>query len=194
MLRQGAQHGVRPSPASPMMQTPLPADARATSPWQAFARRVLYDYPPRARAAWLAITAAGTTALAWASWNLVSMSTAAAWQLALAMGLVALASSLSVKLPRSSYSLSIGDVFVFSVLATFGPAAAVLACGVDALAGTLRYSNRLSTRISTPAAGMAAMAVCAWAFELAKAVLTGQGLGVEAATMAARGRSPMPIS
>jgi diguanylate cyclase (GGDEF)-like protein/PAS domain S-box-containing protein len=158
---------------------------RATSPWQAFARRFLADYPPSARAAWLAITTAGAAALAWASWNLVSMPLAAAAPLALALGLVALASSLSVKLPRSSYSLSVGDVFVFGVLATIGPAAAVLASGIDALAGTLRYNKRLSTRVSTPAAAMAAMAVCVWAFEGAKMALARYGLGEEAATMAA---------
>jgi hypothetical protein len=120
------------------MPTPSTVIARALSPWQAFARRVLYDYPPRAQAAWLAITVAGAVALGWAAWQLAFISEAAAWPLALALGLVALASSLSIKLPRSEYSLSIGDVFVFGVLATLGPAAAVLASGVDALAGTMR--------------------------------------------------------
>ncbi len=167
------------------MPKPLTVDERAGSPWQAFANRFLFDYPPRARAAWLVITGAGAAALVWASWHLVSMSKTAAWPLGLALVLVAVASSLSIKLPRSSYSLSIGDVFVFGVLATLGPAAAVLASGIDALAGTLRYNKRLSTRLSTPAAAMAAMAVCAWAFEAAKAALARHGLGHEAATMSA---------
>ncbi|MBK9360541.1 MAG: EAL domain-containing protein [Rubrivivax sp.] len=167
-----------------MPKTPT-AGPRAASPWQAFARRVLFDYPPLARAAWLAITAAGATALGWSAWHLVSMPETAVWPLALALGLVALASSLSVKLPRSSYSLSIGDVFVFGVLATLGPAAAVLASGVDALAGTLRITRRLSSRLATPAASMAAMAVCAWAFETARSALARHGLGAESATVAA---------
>ncbi len=167
------------------MPKPLNVDARASSPWQAFARRFLWDYPPRARAVWLAITGAGAAALAWASWQLAFMSEAAAWPLGLALGLVAVASSLSVKLPRSMYSLSIGDVFVFGVLATLGPAAAVLASGIDALAGTVRHSNRMSTRLSTPAAAMAAMAVCAWAFEAVKAALARHGLGAESVPMAA---------
>jgi diguanylate cyclase (GGDEF)-like protein/PAS domain S-box-containing protein len=168
-----------------MLTTPPTVEARAMSPWQAFASRFLYDYPPRARAAWLAITGSGTAAFAWAAWHLVSMSETTAWTLGLALALVALASSLAIALPRSSYSLSIGDVFVFGVLATLGPAAAVLASGIDGLAGTLRISKRLSSRIATPAAGMAAMAVCAWAFEGARATLTGYGLGAESAVMAA---------
>ena len=170
----------------------------ATAPWQVVVRRVLYDYPAVARAAWLAITLAGASALAWAAWSawtLVSMSVSAAWPLGLALVLVALASSLSIKLPRASYSLSIGDVFVFGVLATFGPAAAVLGSGADALAGTLRHSKRLSSLIATPAAAMAAMAVCAWAFEAARVALAGQGLGLESATMAALVLvSPLPFA
>ena len=167
------------------MPQPPTLEARAASPWQAFVRRVLFDYPPRARAAWLAIAAAGAVALGWASWHLVSMSQTAAWPLGIALGMVALASSLSIKLPRSEYSLSMGDVFVFGVLATLGPAAAVLASGIDALAGTVRYNKRLSTRLATTAAAMAAMAVCAWSFEAAQAALTRYGLGAAAATMAA---------
>ncbi len=166
--------------------TPPPIlEAPATTPWQAFARRVLHDYPSPARAAWLAITSAGALALGWAAWHVISMPPSSAWPLGLAFALVALASSLSIKLPRSSYSLSIGDVFVFGVLATFGPAAAVLASGIDALAGTVRISKRLSSRLATPAASMAAMAVCAWAFETIHDMLSGFGLGAESATMAA---------
>ncbi|MCU0938098.1 MAG: PAS domain S-box protein, partial [Burkholderiaceae bacterium] len=177
--------------------TPKPPTlaSRPSTLWQAFAHRVLYDYPPPARAAWLAITGAGAAALAWASWQLVSMPMTAAWPLALALALVALASSLSIKLPHSTYSLSIGDVFVFGVLATLGPAAAVLATGIDALAGTLRHSKRLSTRLATPAAGMAAMAVCVWAFEAGKAALIQHGLGAESAVVAAlAGVSLLPFA
>ena len=165
-------------------QPPTP-DARARSPWHAFVRRVLFDFPPHAQAVWLAIVAAGAAALGWAAGHLVSMPATAVWPLALALGLVALASSLSIKLPRSTYSLSMGDVFVFGVLATLGPAAAVLASGIDALAGTLRYNKRLSTRMATPAAALAAMAVCGWAFESAHAALVRNGLGAAAATMVA---------
>jgi diguanylate cyclase (GGDEF)-like protein/PAS domain S-box-containing protein len=185
MPRRGGPPCPRLRPNATLMPQPPTLEARAASPWQAFARRVLFDYPPPAQAAWLAIVAAGAAALGWASWHLASMSTTAAWHLGIALGLVALASSLSIRLPRSEYSLSMGDVFVFGVLATLGPPAAVLASGIDALAGTVRYNKRLSTRLATTAAALAAMAVCAWAFEAAKAALAGFGLGAEAATMAA---------
>jgi PAS domain-containing protein len=167
------------------MSKPPTFRALVTSPWPAFAGWVLHDYPPRARAAWFCIAAAGTAALAWAAWSLASMPGSAVGPLALALALVAVASTLSIKLPRAAYSMSIGDVFVFGVLATLGPAAAVLASGVDALSGTWRHSKRMSSLIATPAAAMAAMAVCALAFDALHPALVHQGLGAEAATMAA---------
>ncbi len=157
----------------------------AGNAWRAFVRRHLFDYPTRARAAWLAISGVGALALAWALWHVAALSSDAVAPLVLALGMVTLASVLSVKLPRSSYSLSVSDVFVFGVLAALGPAAAVLAAGIDGVVGTLRNSSRLSSRISTPAAAMAAMATCGWAFEGARAVLPVLGLDTVLATMAA---------
>jgi PAS domain-containing protein len=69
-------------------------------------------------------------------WHLVSMSQTAAWPWACAGTGGAGLQSVDQAAARSEYSLSIGDVFVFGVLATLGPAAAVLASGIDALAGT----------------------------------------------------------
>jgi diguanylate cyclase (GGDEF)-like protein/PAS domain S-box-containing protein len=166
--------------------TPQPTTpARHGLPWQAFVRRVLFDYPPQARAVWLAITGAGAAALGWACWQLLAMPESVSWPLGVALGLVALASSLAINLPRSTYSLSIGDVFAFGVLATLGPAAAVLASGIDALVGTLRITKRLSSRVATPAAAMAGMAVCGLAFDAVKAGLIRHGVGAESAPMAA---------
>ncbi len=175
----------RPRPNPPTMSNPITSDSRARSPWQVLVRHVLYDYPASARRAWLSITLAGTVALGWALWHLASLPYVAAGPLAIALLLVAVASSLSLPLPRSSYSLSIGDVFVFGVLVTLGPAAAVVASGIDAMVGTWRFSKRLSSRLATPAAAMAAMTVCTWAFDALKAGLATRGLGVESATMAA---------
>jgi hypothetical protein len=142
------------------MTPPLPIDEAPPAPvWRGFVRQHLFDYPPPARRVWLAIVSAGGLALGWALWDVVTVSTVAALPLLLALGLVALASALALKLPRTAYSLSASDVFVFGVLAALGPAAAVLAAGVDGVVGTLRNSKRLSSRVSTPAAAMAAMAM-----------------------------------
>jgi diguanylate cyclase (GGDEF)-like protein/PAS domain S-box-containing protein len=157
-----------------------PARAQPTSAWHGFVRRYLFDYPAPARAAWLAITGTGAAALGWALWHIAALSSPVLAPLALALVLVALAAALALKLPRTAYSLSAADVFVFGVLVALGPAAAVLAAGIDGVVGTLRNSKRLSSRISTPAAAMAAMAACGWAFEQTKAVLPLLPLGLDA--------------
>ncbi len=168
------------------MTSPIPAEPSAASnSWRAFVRRHLFDYPPPARGAWLAIICAGLVALGWAFWQVTQLPRSAATPLVLAAALVTLASLLALKLPRTSYSLSVSDVFIFGVLAELGPAAAVLAAGIDGVVGTLRNSKRLSSRVSAPAAAMAAMAVCGLAFEWLKAQLPELGLSAEMASMAA---------
>ncbi|MBA4175688.1 MAG: hypothetical protein C0505_03880 [Leptothrix sp. (in: Bacteria)] len=168
------------------MTSPTIASEKSTrNAWRAFVRLHLFDYPPRARAAWLAISCAGLAALGWALWRVAALPGTAVAPLLLAAGLVTVASSLSLRLPRTAYSLSVSDVFVFGVLAALGPAPAVLASGIDGVVGTLRNSKRLSSHISTPAAAMAAMAVCGLAFEWLKVQLPVLGVEAEVAAMAA---------
>jgi diguanylate cyclase (GGDEF)-like protein/PAS domain S-box-containing protein len=170
-----------------MTPPPSPTEALPVSAWRRFVRGHLYDYPARARATWQAIVATGAAALGWALWHAALRPSSDLAPLALGLGLVALASALSIKLPRTTYSLSVADVFVFGVLAALGPAAAALAAGIDGMVGTLRNSKRLSSRIATPAAAITAMTVCGWAFEQTKALLTAPPLGLDAglATLAA---------
>jgi diguanylate cyclase (GGDEF)-like protein/PAS domain S-box-containing protein len=167
--------------------TPDPSSAKPLlgKAGRAFIRRHLFDYPPSAQAAWFAIAGIGAAALGWALANIAALPGSAFGPLALALVLVTLASALALKLPRTSYSLSVSDVFVFGVLAALGPAAAVLAAGIDGLVGTLRNSRRVSSHISTPAAAMTAMALCGWAFEGTRGLLPVFGLDPALASMAA---------
>ena len=167
------------TPAPPTTEPPT------TNPWRAFVRRHLFDYPAPALAAWLAIAGTGAAALVWALWRASQLPAAALWPLLTAMVLVALASSFALKLPRSTYTMSVADVFIFGALAALGPAAAVLATGIEGFIGTSRTSKRLSSRIASPAAAMAAMTVCGWAFEMAKGFLPALGVSAEVAPMVA---------
>ncbi|MDO9286561.1 MAG: EAL domain-containing protein [Aquabacterium sp.] len=166
-------------PASPR-DLPTPRN-----PWSAFRRQHLFDYPAPALAAWVAITGCGLLALGWALWRTLALPAASAGPVLLALGLAAVASNFSLKLPRSAYTLGVADVFIFAALATLGPAVAVLAAGVEAMIGSWRTSKRLSSRLSSPAAGMAAMAACGAVFEAAKAGLMWAGGSPEVATLAA---------
>ena len=171
---------------SPITRPPSAPPVRGkASPWARFREAHLFDYPARATAAWLAISGAGLLAGLWAAWQSVQMPGAAAGPVILALSLAALAAVFATKFPRSTYTLSVADVFVFAALATLGPAVAVLATGVEAAIATRRNSKRLSSRISSPAAAMAAFAVAGWIYEAARDALVAQGQSLEVASLAA---------
>ncbi len=168
-----------------MTPTPSATEAPIANPLRRFVCRHLFDYTPPAIRVWLAIVCAGATALAWTLWQIRQLPAAAVWPLLLLLVLVALASTFAIKVPRSTHTLSVADVFVFGAMAALGPPAAVLAAGVEGVIGTARTSKRLSSRISSPAAAMAAMAVCGWAFGVARDGLPALGLRAELAPLAA---------
>jgi hypothetical protein len=89
-------------PAVPVRQAP-----RWAGPWLRFRERHLFDYPPAAIAAWLAITLAGGLACGWALWHVSGMPETAMSAVLLAVGLAALASMSATKLPRSTYTFSV---------------------------------------------------------------------------------------
>jgi diguanylate cyclase (GGDEF)-like protein/PAS domain S-box-containing protein len=167
------------TPASPSDLPP------PRNPWTAFRRRHLLQYPAPALAAWLLITGCGLLALSWASWRTVMLPATSVGPVLLALGLVALATRFDLKLPRSAYTVSAADVFVFSALASLGTPVAVLAVGIEAVVSTRRAAQPLGTRLSSPAASMAAMAVCGAVFEAAKAGLEWTGQTPEVAMLVA---------
>jgi diguanylate cyclase (GGDEF)-like protein/PAS domain S-box-containing protein len=103
-------------------------------------------------------------ALLWAGWQISTLPLNGLWPVALGMVLVALAACFPVQLPRTSHTVLVADVFVFSILAALGPAAAVLAAGAEGIVGALRTSKRLTSRVLSPTVGMAAMALCGAAY------------------------------
>ncbi|MFO1271668.1 MAG: hypothetical protein U1F50_08335 [Rubrivivax sp.] len=132
-------------------------------PWARFAAKHLFDYTPAARRVWFGLVAAGLLAGAWAAVRVAGEANLGAT--AFGVLLVVLAALFTLQVPRSAFSVSVADVFIFGILAALGPACAVLAAGFEGLVGTLRTSRRLSSRISTPTTAMASMAVTGAAFE-----------------------------
>ena len=141
----------------------------------------LFDYPPAARALWWALSLAGGVAMLLALLAVVA-SPAGAWAVVLAIAGAGLASFFPVRIPRTTYSLSTADACVFLAMTALGPAAAVLAAGVDGACGAWRTSRRASSRIVTPAAAMAATALAAGMHDLVRPLL-GRWAGAEAATL-----------
>jgi diguanylate cyclase (GGDEF)-like protein/PAS domain S-box-containing protein len=144
-----------------------------------------HDYTPAAYRMWLVIVLLGAAALG-GSLAALALPTAPD-RLATLMGLVlvAVAAWFPVQIPRTKYSIGAADVFVFTLLAILGTPVAVLASGLEGLIGAWRGTKRLSSRISTPAAGMAAMALCGSLFEALWTLLASQGWSPPMAKLAA---------
>ncbi|HSI56131.1 MAG TPA: EAL domain-containing protein [Ideonella sp.] len=141
--------------------------------WQRFAAAHLFDYNAAATRLWLLIMLAGACALAWVVAALLPLGLAQLWPVAAGVALVMLAGLFPVHIPRTSYSLGIADIFVFTLLLTLGVPAAVVAAGAEGALGAWRNSKRLTSRLSTPAANMAAMLICGLAFDALRARLAG---------------------
>ncbi len=86
------------------------------APWRAFHRAHLHDYGPAATAIWTAIVAAGVASLAGAILGALSGGHGWGWPVAFMFGAVALSASFAMQVPRTKYSLSVADVFVFLLL------------------------------------------------------------------------------
>ncbi len=124
---------------------------------------------------WLAIAFAGGVALLAAMGVMFSSAAPDRLQTGVALLFVAVAACFPVHIPRTKYSIGAADVFVFLMLSVLGTAPAVLAVGLEGLIGSWRGTKRLSSRISTPAAAMASMAVCGLIFQSLWPLLVEQG-------------------
>ena len=149
-----------------------------------FRRLHLYDYSTSALRMWMTNCAVGAVALLWALATLA----ADPWATGIALvgvAATAVAAMCTIKIPRSTLSVSLADVVIFALLAGIGPAAAVLAAGVEGWLGAARTSTRLSSRLHTPAIAMGAMSIVSATFVGVQLVGAKLGLPSEAVTIAA---------
>ena len=154
-------------------------------PWARIRQAHFHDYPPAAATFWLAIALAGLVAGGWA---LVQVAASpASWLLTLlAVAAAAIASSYPVRIPRSKFSLSTADLCTYIALATLGPAAAILTAGADGALGAWRATRRLTSRVATPTAAMAAAGLAGLAHHGSEALLD-RWLGPAGAAVGALG-------
>lgn len=144
-----------------------------------------HDYTSTAFRMWLAIALAGAAAFLWAAFQLGKAPAGLQLQTFAGLLLVAMAAWFPIELPRSKYSISPSDAFIFTMLAMLGTPAAILGAGVEGTIGAWRSTKRVTSRISTPAAAMAAMAVCGTLFDALVSPLVGLGLSPAVAKFAA---------
>jgi diguanylate cyclase (GGDEF)-like protein/PAS domain S-box-containing protein len=173
-----------PQDASDAAATKAAASPRS-GPWSRFVQRQLHDYNATATALWLALAAAGGLAAAWALVQLAATPTPDLLRVALGVAFVAAVALFPVHIPRTKYSISFADIFVFALLALHGAPAAALAAGAEGLVGVCRSSKRLTSRVSTPAAATSTMLLCGLAYDGLHVLFEGAGLPAAMATLVA---------
>jgi diguanylate cyclase (GGDEF)-like protein/PAS domain S-box-containing protein len=151
-----------------------------------FRQAHLYDYHPAAVRAWGLLVAVGAACVAWALASVLMQAPRAGGEqigaVLAGLVLVAVAAAFPVLIPRTSYAVTVSDVFTFLLLAGAGPAAAVLAAAVDGTISAWRASPRLAPRLSTPAVGAVAMFFAGHAQHLLQSALVRHGATPMAAT------------
>ncbi len=161
-----------------MPTPPLPPADNTPPPvgwWRGVMVAHFHDYSVAAFRMWLAIALGGLLALGASLGVMASAQAPDGLHTLLALAFVAIAAWFPVQIPRTKYSISVADVFVFLILLSLGVAPAVLAAGLEGLVGSWRGTKRLSSRISTPAAAMVGFAVCGLLFEALCPLLVSQG-------------------
>lgn len=139
-----------------------------TGLWTRFAARHLFDYNAAATRLWLVIVACGFAVAAWSVFRLAQAVPEQWMAVAVGTALAVFAAMVPVQIPRTKTSFSVSDLFIFYLLISQGPAAAILAAGVEGALGAYRTSKRLTSRLSTPAAAMVGFAAAGLVLELCR--------------------------
>jgi len=135
-----------------------PAAARPTG-WQRLHGALMPDYNPKATAFWWSAVMLGTLALAWAVNGLQALPEPALAQVLIGVAMAVIAGFFPVRIPRSTNSFAVGEIFVFLLLLLHGPGPAALAAAGEAFVGSYTTSRRWTSRIASPAMAALAMVV-----------------------------------
>ena len=162
---------------------------------RSFRSRHLYDYDGRAVALWSVLVVAGFASLAWAVVRVaLEWRGTVDWSGAALLAAVAFAALFPTPIPRTKYSISVADVFIFLLLAMQGVPIAMVAAALDGSIGALRTSKRISSRLSTPSASTLGMAVAGAMFANTSGSLQEAGVAADVApSLAVILIAPLPI-
>ena len=119
------------------------------------------DYTPQARTYWWVTTALGMVALAASLFGVSRLAPGLATVAVTGAVLAAIAGLMPATIPGTNTSVSTAEVFVFLLLLTVGPDAAVVAAGAEAMCISFRTSKRWTSRLASPAMAAIAMWVSA---------------------------------
>ena len=145
----------------------------------------LFDYNAKALRLWWLLAACGALSATHALFHVAQLPTATLLQVLLGIALAAVAAWFPVSLPRTTYSVTVADVFVFALLTLHGAPAAALAAGAEGMVAVMRSTKRLTSWVSTPSAALLSMTVCGVLFEALLPVFAALDWSAAAARFAA---------
>ncbi|HZH90900.1 MAG TPA: diguanylate cyclase [Pyrinomonadaceae bacterium] len=122
------------------------------------------DYSSIAKVYWIALVSAGALIVAWALSQCLSFTPSQGLQFLALASFVVLSSSLPIRIPNTSASITGGDAFIFLGAILLGVPAAIVLGAADALINSLRTSNRATSWLAAPATMSLTALVSATAF------------------------------
>ncbi|MCA1566290.1 MAG: diguanylate cyclase [Acidobacteria bacterium] len=121
-------------------------------------------YSRAAKVYWVALVSAGGLIVAWALSQCLSFTPAQGLQFLALASFVVLSSSLPIRIPNTSASITAGDAFIFLGAILLGVPAALVLGATDALISSLRTSRRATSWLAAPATMSLTVLVSATAF------------------------------
>ena len=140
--------------------------------WHRLHQALMPDYNRRATVYWWSVVLLGVGVIAQAA---AALPAGQHLPVAIGVAVAMLAGVFPVRVPRSKNSFAAGEIFIFSLLLLYGPAAATLASAGEALVGSWRTSKRWTSRIASPAMAAVAMACAGSALDLTLGMLRRHG-------------------
>ncbi len=122
------------------------------------------DYSRAARAYWAALVSSGALIVAWGLSQCLSFTPAEGLQFLALASFVVLSSSLPIRIPNTSASITAGDAFIFLGAILLDVPAALVLGATGALISSLRTSSRATSWIAAPATMSLTVLVSATAF------------------------------
>ncbi len=137
----------------------------ARSLWQRLHQALMPDYNRQAATYWWTMVILGCVALSFAAWEVCDLPVGVISQVIIGTGFAIAAGFFPVRIPGSKNSFVAGEVFIFLLLLTHGPAAATVAAAGESFVGSYRTSKRWTSRIGSLAMAAVAMSVAGHVME-----------------------------
>ncbi len=127
------------------------ATTRLLGPWRRLHGALMPDYNGKATAFWWLMACLGAASVGHSLLWLAQAPARTVLEVGVGIALAMVAGLFPIRVPRTSQSFTAGDLFIYLLLLAYGPAAGVIAAGLETLVSSCRSSVRWTTRLGSPA-------------------------------------------